>query len=370
MEQVEAAARARDADVGEPALLGDAGVALLERARVRQQPLLHAGDEDDAELESLDLVQRDQGDARGLVAHGVDVADQRDVLEELHQPVGRRDVGVLGGEPDQLEDVRPALLALLGAVLEHLAVAGLVEHALEEHRQRHALRVALSRSMRPAKPRSAVIAAGPMRLVALVEPLRRLERREALLARELLQLGDGAITDLATRRVDHARERHRVARVDAETQVREHVLDLAPVVEAQAADQLIRDAAPQEHFLEGAGLRVGAVEHGAFGERDPLAPDELLDLGADRERLLALVVDGDEPHRFTDALLGPELLLRRARCCCGSPRARCRESAAWSGSSARGSRFRIREVVLEGQDVAHVRAAEAVDTPDRRRRPP
>ena len=80
-------------------------------------------------------------DALHLIAHAVDVADQRDVLEELHQSVGRRDIRVLAGEPGQLEDVGPSLDAFLRPVLEHLAVPGLVENTLEEHGQRDPLRI-------------------------------------------------------------------------------------------------------------------------------------------------------------------------------------------------------------------------------------
>ena len=104
------------------------------------------------------------------------------------------------------------------------------------------------------------------RIGVLVEALRRLQGGQPFAPGQLLQLGDGAVTDLAPGRVDHARERHRVARVGAQSQVREHVLHLAPVVEAHPADQLIRDAAAQERLLEGARLRVGAIQHGALAE--------------------------------------------------------------------------------------------------------
>ena len=128
-------------DVGEPAFLGNSRVTLLERSRVGEQALLHSRDEDDAELESFDHVQRDERHALRVVAHGVDVADQGDVLEELHEAVGRRDIGVLTGKPCQLEHVGPAFVPLLRAVLEHLAVARLLEDALEQHRHRDALRI-------------------------------------------------------------------------------------------------------------------------------------------------------------------------------------------------------------------------------------
>ena len=42
-------------------------------------------------------------------------------------------------------------------------------------------------------------------------------------------------------------------------QVGQRVLDLAPLVEAGAADQLVAQAVAQERFLDGPALRVGAV---------------------------------------------------------------------------------------------------------------
>src|SRR5439155_23876148 len=62
--QVETVARARDADVAEPALLGHlAAVRLLQGPGVGQEPLFDADQEDDRELQALDHVEGDQGDA-------------------------------------------------------------------------------------------------------------------------------------------------------------------------------------------------------------------------------------------------------------------------------------------------------------------
>src|SRR3979490_3398624 len=99
---------------------------------MRQEPLLHTGDEHRGKLEALYLVQRDQRDAlRGLVER-VDIADQRDILQELEQPVGGGNVCVFSAEPNELDNVRPALLALRGTVLQHLAVTGGLQDALQE----------------------------------------------------------------------------------------------------------------------------------------------------------------------------------------------------------------------------------------------
>src|SRR6266498_2129330 len=62
VEAVELLARAGHADVAETALLFEVFVR-VERLRVRQDPLFHPRQEDDAELEPLRRVQRHQRDA-------------------------------------------------------------------------------------------------------------------------------------------------------------------------------------------------------------------------------------------------------------------------------------------------------------------
>ncbi len=137
VEHVQPALRTGHPDVGEPALLLDPAVALLEGTDVGQQALLHPGEEHHRELEALDLVQRDQGDTARRVVEGVDVGDEGDVLEELGQPLRRGHVGVLRGQADQFCDVRPALLVLRCAVAKRALVAGLVEDTVQELGQRH-----------------------------------------------------------------------------------------------------------------------------------------------------------------------------------------------------------------------------------------
>ena len=86
--------------VGEAALLFDA--LLLDRTRVREDPLLHPDHEDGAELETLRVVERHQGDQTALVLDPVLVGDERDRLEELGQRRALRLLPVLAGDADEL----------------------------------------------------------------------------------------------------------------------------------------------------------------------------------------------------------------------------------------------------------------------------
>ena len=144
----------------------------------------------------------------------------------------------------------------------------------------------------------------------------------------------GPVADAALGGVEHPPDADRVVVVDDRAQVGQRVADLLALVEAHPADHLVGQADPDEHLLEDAGLRVGAVEDGHVARAD----------------LVAVVRAGRSR--------GPPSRPRRARCrprsrrsarrrpgrsraawacgrCCGrSPRWPRRGSSGWSGSSA------------------------------------
>ena len=82
--------------------------------------------------------------------------------------------------------------------------------------------------------------------------LRRLQGGDVAAAGDPLQLADGVIADLAAGDVDHPREGDGIAGVERQTQIGEDVLDLLAIVEADAAHQLVGDAAADEDVLESA----------------------------------------------------------------------------------------------------------------------
>src|SRR5438874_1082197 len=109
--QEQALLRARDADVTQPAFLFELP-RVGHRTHVREDALLHAGDEDDGELEALRDVQRHHRDGAFVVDDLVGVADERDLLEDTAGAalgiVAR--VGI--GDPNQLLEVLDAALRL------------------------------------------------------------------------------------------------------------------------------------------------------------------------------------------------------------------------------------------------------------------
>ncbi len=125
--------RARHADVAEAALLLDVGVV---DARVREEPFFHADHEHHRELEPLGGVQGHQRHAVGVAVPGVDVADQRHLLEVvLQRPAHRR--RLLHALEELVEVLQP--IARLGApvLAQHRPVAALLDQPRGQLRIRH-----------------------------------------------------------------------------------------------------------------------------------------------------------------------------------------------------------------------------------------
>ena len=102
-----------------------------------EDALLQAADEDHIELEALGGMQRDERDRIGIALVGVLVGHEGRLLEQPVERVGRVEVTVAIDHLAQLEQVGPAVLAVLGAVHEHGAIAALLERRVEQLRQRH-----------------------------------------------------------------------------------------------------------------------------------------------------------------------------------------------------------------------------------------
>ena len=259
--QVEVAHRARDADVGEPALLLD--VALVDRARVREDAVLAADDEDDRELEALGVVQRHQRHEALVVADRVGVGEQRDLLQELADGAARRWRVVLARDraraprgsrsgPAPRSCARPP------------ARRGSPSRAGSPRAARRPRRPLSTRSRR----RSIVAHEAPERLDAprFPSPGTFAASAAASHGRDPDRVGvreharQRRLPDPAPRRVGDPRERPAVLRVDQEGQVGDRVLDLRALVELRAADDLVADLRAHEHVLEHPRLRVGPVE--------------------------------------------------------------------------------------------------------------
>ena len=200
--------------------------------------------------------------------------------------------------------------------------------------------------------------AGDAGVVGLAQ---RVGERQPAAGRVGVELADARVADAALGRVEDPLHRHLVLRVDHRLEVGERVLDLAPVVEPGAADDLVRHAHAGEVLLHHPALRVGAVEDGDVGPAQVAAVVQLGDLAGDPLRLVDLVVAVVPHDRVAVAAVGPQLLRLAAEVVAddgvGGVEDRLRRPVVLLQHHDRD----VREGVLELEDVPHVRSPELVD---------
>ena len=107
---------------------------------------------------------------------------------------------------------------------------------------------------------------------------------------------------------DGAAEGHVGGGVEGQPQVGQGVLDLAPLVEPDAADDDVRDPGPAQGVLQDPRLGVGAVEDGLRVPRDALPAHRERGLGHE-VRLLVLVPGPVDTRRLAGHVVRPERLL-------------------------------------------------------------
>ena len=247
-------------DVEEPALLLHF-VFVFRRSRVRKEPLFHAGDEDDRELQSLGGVHGHQPHAGVPAARLlVDFREQREPIDEAAE----RGFGiarlVVARRRDQFHQVLGALVGLFGVLLAQIVAGSRTDPASCRARSRRyrSPRRAPDRAMRSRKTRSELTARLPSfasstaktsraqseRADADLGEARREQRRRVggdRVGIERLERIHDALADPAGRHVDDPPQADVVVRVDDEFEVGERVLDFLALVEADAADDLVRD---------------------------------------------------------------------------------------------------------------------------------
>ena len=196
--------------------------------------------------------------------------------QTIHEPAQRRLrlaalVFARGG--DELGEVfDPALGVLAPFLAEVLKVAALIEHLADRNRHGLAARhlgevddevAERGEGCGGAVGERAVLEtadqAGPQR-VGRQRRLKPRRQQGQIVVRAGLDVLDRlhhALADPARRRVDHPAQAHIVVRVDHEPHVGERVLDLAALVEPDAADDLVGDALAHQRVFNRARLRVG-----------------------------------------------------------------------------------------------------------------
>ena len=125
--------------------------------------------------------------------------------------------------------------------------------------------------------------------------------------RRRLETFQRAGADAAGREIDDAQEGGVVVGVAEQAQVGQRVLDFLALEEAQAAIDLVRNAAAEQFVLEHARLGVRAIE-----ERDLVAADafahQFADFVDDEARLVEVGPALEGADRLAGAGVGPQVL--------------------------------------------------------------
>ena len=181
-----------------------------------------------------------------------------------------------------------------------------------------------------------------------------------VLARGGHDAGGGGGADAAARRLDGAAERLRVGGVGEQREVGERVADLGALVQAEAAEHAVRDPGRGERDLHRLGRVGGAGEHehlagrGAGGQR-------VGDQARHPARLVALVREPARDHAPAGAADRDELLRRALRVVRDARGRGVEDLRARAEVASQHDPAVLRVALAEGEDVARLGAAEAVD---------
>ena len=171
----------------------------------------------------------------------------------------------------------------------------------------------------------------------------------------------GPVTDAAFGLVQDAAQVDVVVRVDQDAQVGEGVLDFLALVEARAADHLVRQPDADQDILDGAGLGVGAVEDGDVAGTEVAFVLEPVDFLGDELGFVVLVLADVADDLLAVALRGPQPLLRPVGVAGDDRVGGAEDGLGGAVVLLELDGAGVRVVLLELHDVADVGAAEGVD---------
>ena len=196
--------------------------------------------------------------------------------------------------------------------------------------------------------------------VALRQVEQHLAGGDSCLAGDRVQGEDGLVADAARRDVDHPVERDLIRRVVDQAQEGDHILDFAPAVEPLRAHQPVGQPRLQEGFFNDAGLRVGAVHHGAVAGLELLAGDELGDGVHDKGCLAVIIERFIVDDLVARAAVREEFFLPAVVRLVDDSHGRVEDGLLRAVVLLEQDDLRAGEVLLEALHVAVVRAAPAV----------
>ncbi len=293
--QIQLLAGASDPYVGEATFLGQ--LVGVQGPCVREDPLLHPGQEHDRELQTFGRVERHERHLPGVgVRDLVSVRHQRHSLQETCQGWLFGHLFVVGSHGLQLAEVlHPAGILRVIGVRKHIQVAGALQR-LGQDLGRPGAAVGHHSQSGHQVVEGPDLAHGPGGETGDVGGVgtRRVERR-SLDRRERGEFRLARVADPPLGDVEDASQADVVVGIRHCPQVREGIADLTTLVEPNGSHHPVGKPNPDHDLFQSAGLCVRAVEDRHIAGGDPRGIAEPIDLGGHETRLVVLVV-GHIPH--------------------------------------------------------------------------
>ena len=238
-----------DAHVTEPPLfLQRSGI--VKGAIAGEQPLLQTHQAHHRKFQTFTAVQGHQSDAIGGGVLAIGIAGQsRRGQKTLKIPL-LVFLLVLQTCIHQLLQVAPAFLRLIAAFGDQFAdVATELHHLLNQFRRGrggHTFTQAVDQLTELQQTSGGTTTEGAHRFGIT----HHIPEGNAQLIGRIGEPLNRGLADAPLGHIDHAQQTHGVGRVDQQAQVAEHVLDFAPVVEAQTAHHHVGDSPAHQGFLQ------------------------------------------------------------------------------------------------------------------------
>ncbi len=332
---------------------------------MRKDPVLHAREKDDGELQAFSRVKGHQGDDSPVIVvvrDLVGIGDQGDLFEKLHQCRVFVCCGELLGHRFEFREVLdPCFVLRIVRLLKFENVSSLLKDRLKDGGR--------------ISPR---LTQGAQRIHDLHEPLNGVQRpgcqsgsflgaMQSLIERDALTFGQhlnrrlSAIADASLGHVQNSAQRHLIAWIGDGSQIRESVANFAPFVEANTTHNFVGHAHADENLLDGPGLSIGSIEHRDITGTVSVLVHESVDLLANERGFIVFVVADVADDGLTRPLVGPQSLLASCRVV-GNHRVRGAEDVLSRAivlleKDRRGAR----KVPLELLDISDCCATEGVD---------
>ena len=322
---------------------------------------LHSRHIDIIKLQPLRAVERHQKNVIAVRIHGVNIRNQRNLLQEFRERRVLRLLHIVRRLGDQLVDILNPRLVLVGSLLLQLRhVSGLADDhfqnltdiqvlppgCAESANQRGKLPYTVQRSPQPRNP---------------VRILQGFIKTDAIFQSVILNPGQRCGSHPSFGNIDNALHSQVIQAVIHGFQVSQHILYFPAGIEIHTAHQLIRNIGSYHLLLEQAGLGIGSVQNRIIPVRPVLLPHLFGNFPRNKFRLVVTGLKFPEADPGSLSVICPEFLFLSAAVVGNHLVGRVQNTLGGTVILLQFNHFRAWKRLLKVQNIHDVRAAEFID---------